>query len=224
MSEGLITDGLAWEGALLAVADTKTPPDYTLMQLRREGVPELAKALGDWYPDLRVSGEQCHLDPEFYYQHCALAGETSERPVLAIVATNRGAVVGVLTLERDVPSLTVSCRVGAIAPDHRGPALALLGPQLLERVGRRMGAALVLYYATLQTPHQQLLAERCRFVLVGIVPACDQNYASGHAVKRVYEAIYAKVLCDDASVALPPEGALTLKTRAVWRALFPGQS
>ena len=39
-------------------------------------------------------------------------------------------------------------------------------------------------------------------------------------VKRVFEAIYAKVLVGDEAVFMPTEQALTVRTRAVWRALF----
>ena len=212
---------MEWGPALSALAETRPPTGYALSQLARAQVPALVSELGRWFPDLRVSGERCHLDPRFYEEHAALAGETADRSVLPLVALRNDALAGVITLERDVSTRTVTCRVGAIAPAHRGPALALLGPMLLERVARAVGAELALYHATLKSRHQQVLAERSRFALVGIVPACDHGYTERGTVKRVYEALYAKVLVDESRVAQPDDDALTARTRAVWRALFP---
>jgi hypothetical protein len=39
-------------------------------------------------------------------------------------------------------------------------------------------------------------------------------------IKRVYEAIYAKVLVGDDAVSVPTEEGLTVRTKAVWAALF----
>jgi hypothetical protein len=91
---------------------------------------------------------------------------------------------------------------------------------LLERIGRAIGAELVYYFATLKSAHQQVLAERFRYKLVGIVPAMDRSVTGPGEIKRVYEAIYAKVLVDEGQIAAPPADALTVRTRAVWDVLF----
>jgi hypothetical protein len=67
-----------------------------------------------------------------------------------------------------------------------------------------------------------VLAERARYQLVGIVPAVDRNFAPDLTVKRVYEALYAKVLVARDDVEKPPTEAMTARTLAVWRALFGG--
>ncbi len=59
-----------------------------------------------------------------------------------------------------------------------------------------------------------------RYQLVGIVPAFDRDMIRPGEIKRVYEALYAKVLISSESVVTPPEGALSFKTRKVWNALF----
>jgi hypothetical protein len=209
-----------WSGALAILNELKMPSGYVLAQLRAEDVSAVIAGLLDWYPDLEVSGESSHLTVSFYHQETLLAETSGDRSILPIVAKHGGSVVAIITFEKDVVARTVTCRIGTIAPEHRGAALALLGPMLLERVGRAVGAELVYYFATLKSLHQQVLAERAHYALVGIVPAFDRNYVHPGQIKRVYEAIYAKVLVSEDEVALPTDANLTLRTKAVWRALF----
>jgi hypothetical protein len=208
-----------WSNAIAVLKETKAPSGYELNLLQRKDVLGVTEDLREWYPDLKVSGEACHLLPAFYYQQTKLADVDEDRSILPVVASHDGGVVALITFEKD-SSRTLTCRIGVIAPSHRGVALATLGPSLLENMGRAMGAELVFYFATLRSPHQQVLAERFRYTLVGIIPAVDRNFVGGGEVKRVYEAVYAKVLVGDAEVALPPSDALTARTRAVWDVLF----
>lgn len=209
-----------WARALEVLHELKMPAGYEVGQLRADDVPALVAGLRDWYPDIAVSSEARHLGEAFYRQHTLLAGAVEDRPILPLVARHGAAVVAIVTFEKDDAARTVTCRIGAIAPEHRAAALALSGPLLLEKVGRAVGAELVHYYATLKSAHQQVLAERAHYALVGIVPGIDRGYDGAGRVKRVYEAIYAKLLVGDGEVALPEESALTARTKAVWRALF----
>lgn len=208
-----------WSNAKVALEQTKPPTGYELHLLKASDVPGLVDDLRVWYPDLQVSSESMHLSPDFYYGETALQGVADDRPILPVVASQGDRLVGLITFEKD-PSRTMTCRIGVIAPAHRGAALASLGPMLLERLGRAIGAELVYYFATLTSAHQQVLAERFRYQLVGIVPALDRSIIPPGKIKRVYEAIYAKVLVGDESIAAPPDGALTLRTRALWAVLF----
>jgi hypothetical protein len=210
-----------WSTASAVLRATKTPSGYELTLLRRDDVLGLIENLRAWYPDLAVSAEARHLAPDFYYEQTALAEIDEDRSILPIVARYDESVVALITFEKD-SSHTLMCRIGVIAPSHRGAAVASLGPLLLEKMGRAMGAGLVYYFATLKSAHQQVLAERFRYRLVGIVPAMDRNLDENGQIKRVYEAIYAKVLAADEEIALPPADALTVRTRAVWDALFGG--
>jgi hypothetical protein len=160
------------------------------------------------------------LTPEFYFEETTLADAEDERPIFPIVAKQGDGVVAMITFERNPASKTITCRVGAVAPAHRGSGLALLGPLLLEKIGRAIGAELAYYYATLKTPHQQVLAERMRYELVGIVPAFDRSMVRPGEVKRVYEALYAKVLVGAEAISVPSEDGLTIRTKAVWETLF----
>ncbi|WP_437741152.1 hypothetical protein WMF39_36670 [Sorangium sp. So ce1504] len=209
-----------WDGARATLKETKVPSGYELVQLRRADVLALVEDLRGWYPDIVVGAESCHLTPEFYYEQTMLADVAEDRPILPIVARHQGAIVAMTTFEKNASARTITCRMGAIAPAHRGPSLALLGPMLLERLGRAIGAELAYYFATLKSPHQQVLAERQRYRLVGIMPAHDRDMVRPGEVKRVYEAIYAKVLVPDDAIEVPAASALTVRTRAVWASLF----
>ena len=124
-----------WSEARTVLRETKTPSGYELSLLRREDVLVVIESLREWYGDLDVSAEACHLTPEFYYEHAVLADVTEDRPILPVVALHEGGVVALITFEKD-SSQTLTCRIGVIAPGHRGPALATLGPLLLEKIGR----------------------------------------------------------------------------------------
>jgi hypothetical protein len=218
-----------WKPALAVLSETKMPRGYVLGRLRRAEVPDLVDRLRAWYPDIVVGAESCHLRPEFYYEQTALAESEQDRQILPVVAKQGDVVVAMITFEMNRLSLTITSRMGAVAPEHRGSGLALLGPRLLESIGRAIGAELAYYFATLKSAHQQVLAERLRYRIVGIVPAFDRDMVRPGEVKRVYEAIYAKVLVNDQDVAVPEQGVLTARTRAVWNAVFgvptePGSS
>ena len=209
-----------WSKALDVLKETKTANGYELMQMQRDDVPETVAKLREWYPDIVVGAESGHLTPEFYLEQTTLVGIEPERSIFPIVARHKDGIVAMITFERNPLSRTITCRMGAVAPEHRGSGLALLGPLLLEKIGRAIGAELAYYYATLKTPHQQVLAERMRYTLVGIVPAIDRDMIQPGETKRVHEAIYAKVLVGNDAIVIPPDDALTFRTKAVWAALF----
>ena len=50
-----------------------------------------------------------------------------------------------ITFEKNALSRTITCRLGAVDPQHRG-TLGLLGAMLLEKVGRAIGAELAYYF------------------------------------------------------------------------------
>lgn len=199
-----------------------TPPGYRLQPVRPGDVPELIDCLRAWYPEQAVGTESVHLDPAFYQQEVFLDGGDPTRAVLALVARplESEEIVAALTLECDARALTVSGRLGAVAPAHRSSALGLLGPRLLEAFGRAMGAELATYFATLKSRHQQVIAERLGFEPVGIVPAADRDLVAPGEVRRVYEILYAKILVDSSHVQPPAAENMTQKTRALYKNIF----
>jgi hypothetical protein len=213
---------MQWPALSDLLGDLQLPPGYAIEPLRGPDVPAVVRALRAWYPAIVVGMESCHLRERFYYDQVQLAEAAAPRDVLALVLRHAGdqALVGLLTLERNTPAQTLTSRMGALAPAHRRAALGALGPLLLEAAARRMGAGLAYYFATLQSRHQQLIAERAGFQLVGIVPAYDLDMVAPDAPQRVFEALYAKVLAPPGSVYTPPREALTATTRRLWDVLF----
>ena len=212
---------MSWHPALAVVATAKLPEPYALSQMTVADAPIVAAHLRSWYPDIQVGMESPHLEADFYRSETQLAGVAEERSLLPLVIRHpTDGVVAIITYERNIEARLITCRLGALAPAHRNASLALLGPLLLEELGRAMGAEFAYYYATLKTRHQQVIAERRGFQLVGIVPGYDRDMVADGVVKRVYEAVYAKLLVPSDQLETPPREALTARTRQVWSALF----
>jgi hypothetical protein len=188
--------------------------------MRADDVGVVTEKLAEWYPDIRVGMESPHLDRDFYLEQASLDGYPDTALLPLVVRHSEDGIVAVITYEKNALSRTISSRLGVLSREHRGSGLALLGPILLERIGRAIGAELAYYFATLKTRHQQVLAERTGYTLVGIIPANDRVMIRPGEVKRVYEAIYAKVLVDRAELVEPDVESFTAQTRAVWNALF----
>lgn len=214
-----------WSAGLAVLQRIALPEGYALDQLTSNDVRLVTAQLARWYPDIQAGMESPHLQPEFYFGHTALADhpETAPRELLPIVIREREqGIVALITYERNVLARSITCRLGVLAPEHRTAHLALLGPLLLEEIGRALGAELAYYFATLKTRHQQVIAERRGFQLVGIVPGYDRDVVAEGVVKRVYEALYAKLLVSSDQVYTPPPESFTERTRAVWSVLFDG--
>ncbi|NVJ02086.1 hypothetical protein HV824_28755 [Myxococcus sp. AM009] len=200
----------------------RPPEGCSLEQLSRDSIDQVTTLLGKWYPDIRVGTESRHLEHSFYDQHVCLQGESPDQPVYAILGRDEATqeIIGLLTLEKNVRGLQLSAAMGAVEPSQRGLGLGQFGIALLEQVGRGIGAEVILYYSTLKMARAQRNAELRGFKLVGLVPAFDVDAIAPNTVKRVYEAIYAKVLVGPEKIQLPDWNALIPTTRALYTHLF----
>ena len=77
--------------------------------------------------------------------------------------------------------------------------------------------------ATLKVPHVQRSFETLGWELIGITPGYDREMVSPGVIKRVYEAVYAKVLVTERNLLPPRTRNLTTRTRAFFELLFPGR-
>ena len=63
--------------------------------------------------------------------------------------------------------------------------------------------------------------ERLGWQLIGITPGYDREMVKPGVVKRVYEAVYAKVLVGAGSLLHPDSRNMTDRTKAFFALLFP---
>jgi hypothetical protein len=194
----------------------------TVSILRSDEVATLTSVLKDWYPEIVVGMESCHLSKKFYDESCHLADkvESSRQPILPLLVKKNGDWKGFVTFEVDVRARSLTSRLGVVNPMNRGEKIGHLGPLLLERIGRTMGMGVAYYQVTLKIPHQQVIAEKLGFNLVGFLPAIDLDLVSEEGPKRVTEGIYAKVLAPSNDLLEPSRDAMTPKTRALYDFIF----
>lgn len=197
------------------------PPSYQYQYLGRQQIPTLIAALRGWYPGIAVGNASCHLRESFYFEKVCLDGEL-DRDLLVILLKQGDELVGVFSVERDVDSQVLYGRIGAIDPRHRGSRLSRNILSLEEALGKAMGAGMVYGLGTLKYPHMQATFERMGWKLIGITPGFDREVVEPGIVKRVYEAVYAKVLVPD-ELLRPRAQDLTPGVKALFDVLFPGQ-
>lgn len=74
--------------------------------------------------------------------------------------------------------------------------------------------------ATLHHPVVQRMYEAEAFTLIGFTPGFDRDEVSPGVIKRVFEAVYAKVLVPDEQLLWPNLDNLTPRARELFTALF----
>lgn len=197
------------------------PNGYRIEQLKRSEIPELIRCFKVWFPDVTVGAERCYQREDFYSREVFIKGE-AERDVIVFLIKKDQEPVAMFSMQRSEDTLTLYGRIGAIAPRYRGERLAYIAPALLEAMGRAMGMEVIYALAEFTIPNMQMVLEKAGFQIIGIVPASDRLMVAPGVVKRVYEAIYVKVLAADADVLRPQPESMTPRTRALYDFLFAG--
>ena len=209
-----------WMEIAEMTASVPLPEGYRYDVLRRSEIPALIGFIDKWFPDISVGSASCYVREDFYNDKVSLAGEP-ERDTLVIVLKRDQELVGLFSCERDMDALALYARLAVIAPKHRGGHLSQSTIVLVEVIGRRMGMGLVYGMATLKIPYIQMAFERLGWLLIGITPGYDREMVAPGVVKRVYEAVYAKVLVGDSGLLHPDSRNMTDRTKAFFRLLFP---
>ena len=197
------------------------PHGYRAEQLKRSDIPELIRCFKVWFPDVTVGAENCYQREDFYSREVFIKGE-AERDVIVFLIKKDQEPVAMFSMQRSEDTLTLYGRLGAIAPRYRGAKLAYIAPALLEAMGRAMGMEVIYALAEFTIPNTQIVFERAGFQIVGIVPASDRLMVAPGVIKRVYEAIYVKVLAADAEILRPQPESMTPRTKALYDFLFAG--
>ncbi len=211
---------LDWPPLSRVAEDSQIPEGFSLDQLEGNEVTELARLLRAWYPDIHVGSESCHLNPRFYREKVFLKGGARKRDIICGVVKKNTEIVAMETVQRDVDARTVCVRLAVIHPKHRGTGLSHFVLAFLEAVGRASGAELAYSFISLKTLAHQVGPPKMGFELVGIVPAFDRDLVEPNKVRRVFEAIWAKVLVERQQLLVPDKSQLSDRMRLVWETLF----
>jgi hypothetical protein len=195
------------------------PAGYRFTALDRAMIPALIAAIRVWHPAISVGVASCYLREDFYANRVVLDDKV-DSDVLVVPIFFNGELAGVWSFEREIDSLAIYGRLIIIAPQHRGAKLATLAMKGTENLGRAMGAAFLYALATLKIPHAQRALEAAGYRLLGFFPGYDREEVAPGVVKRVYQAVYAKLLVAEDEVLRPDPSNLTPRARALYGLLF----
>ncbi len=196
------------------------PEGYRYEKLDRPGIPALIAGIKLWHPDIAVGGGSCYLEEGFYNREVALDGEV-HKDVFVGVFKRGEELVGMWSWEQIPDTLTLYGRLIIVAPAHRDAKLASKVMPLGELAGRAMGAEFLFGLATLKIPHMQRALENAGWQLIGFTSGYDREEVAPGVVKRVFEAVYTKVLVPEAELLRPDPRNLTPTARALFDVLFP---
>jgi hypothetical protein len=196
------------------------PPGYRFARLNHAEVAPLIGALQAWHPDISVGAGSVYLREDFYRHRVCLDGRV-DKDIYAIQILFNNELVGAWVLERELDSLALYGHFLVLAPAHRGAKVAAMAMLGSENMGRSMGAAFLYCFATLKHPYAQKVLESAGYMLLGMLPGYNREEVSPGVVKRVYQAVYAKLLAREDEVHWPDPKNLTPKAGALYRALFP---
>ena len=210
---------MTWPSAEALVVSVPLPVGYRYQLLRRSEVPTLIDALDDWFPGLAVGNASCYLREDFYANLVSFEGG-ADRDFFVLLFKRGDECAGVLSVERDSDSQVLYGRVGAISKHHRGAGLSKLFPPLMEAMGNAMGMGMVYGLATLKVPNMQVSFEKAGWQLIGIIPGFDRELVGPGQVKRVFEAIYVKVLAAEGELLRPSVAGMTPMTHALFNFLY----
>jgi hypothetical protein len=193
---------------------------YRFVPLQRTDIAALTANIAAWFPDISVGGASCYMRASFYLEKAFFA-DTPHRDNIVMLLKHRDEMVGMFACELDRQTQSVYASLGVAAPEHRGARLAQAGMAFTEELARHLDMGFVFGFATLKNPYAQRAFERAGWQLVGFTPGYDRELVAPGVVKRVFEAIFAKVLVGDAGLLLPLAHNLTPRTRALFDAVFP---
>lgn len=208
---------LPWEQSLALV---ELPPGFGVRSMRSEDIGAAIAKLQQWYPDITFGVNSCFLREDFYRERVCLDGAI-DKDVIVLTVWHGDELVGVWAGEREVDSLALWGRLVVIAPAHTRTGLTRRIIAGMEEAGRRMGAAFIYALVTLKHPHMQQGLEHAGYRLLGFFPGYDRELVAPGVVKRVYQAVYAKLLAPEDKVLRPDPSNMTATARSLYALLFP---
>ncbi|EEA04583.1 conserved hypothetical protein [Burkholderia sp. H160] len=203
-------------------AGVPLPKGYRFELLKRGDISEVVDSIREWFPDISVGSASVYLRGDFFGEKVSLVDE-ADKDVLVVLLRAGHNLAGLFSCERDLDTLSLYGRLVVVAPKHRGVGLCHKCIMLAEFIGQRIGMGMIYGMATLKIPNVQLAFEALGWRLIGIAPGYDREMVAPGVVKRVYEAVYAKVLVAEGELLRPQKRNLTPGTTNIFRQLFPEQ-
>jgi hypothetical protein len=207
---------LPWNESLRLI---ELPPGYAVHTMRSEHIAAVTAALLHWYPDITFGANSGFLREHFFRDRVCLDGAL-DKDVIVLSVWHQDELVGVWASEREVDSLALWGRLVAVSPQHAGKGLTRGINEGMEEVGRRMGAAFIYAMVTLKHRYMQQALESGGYRLLGFLPGYDRELVAPGVVKRVYQAVYAKLLAPENKVLRPSPTNMTPTARGLYELLF----
>lgn len=195
------------------------PQGYQFERFERMHITPLITSIKEWYPEISVGVNSGYLREDYYLKRVFIEGEL-DRDLMVLPITFKGELVGILSFEREVDSLAIYGRTLIIAPEHRGVNMSVFMLKGSELIAQAMGAAFIYTFATLRIPHVQRALESAGYRLLGFFPGYDREEVSSGVVKRVYQAVYAKLLVPTSEILFPESKNMTSGANALFKLLF----
>jgi len=193
-------------------ADAPVADGYRLALLEHAQISALVSCMTEWFPHIGV-GSASHFLREDFYREEVFLPEAPDRDNLVLLLKQGDDLAGMFSCEFDQETMSVYAALAVAAPRHRGANLAHAGMLFTEAVGQLAGMGFAYGLATLRNRHVQAAFERAGWQLTGIIPGHDRELVAPGIVKRVFEAIYCKVLATE-DLLYPQRHNLTSKTEA----------
>lgn len=204
----------------LAAIAPPLPDGYRYEWLTRSQIPALITCIERWHPDIAIGGGSCYLREDFYNDHVYLDGEEVKNIIVGVFK-HGDEFAGMWSWEQDPDALSIYGKLIVISPEHRSAKLASKAMPMFELVGRAMGAEFLFGLATLKVSHMQSALETGGWQLIGFTSGYDREEVSPGVVKRVFEAVYTKVLVPEGELVRPDPNNLTPNARGLFDVLFP---
>ena len=208
-----------WPTLDALVAMIPLPAGYRFAPCNRARIVPLIAAIKQWHPAISAGAASVYLREEFYLQKVCLDG-AYDKDIWVVPILFNDELAGVWSFEREIDSLAIYGRLLILAPAHRGAKLSVITLSGTEKIGRVMGAAFMYALATLSHPYAQRALEHAGYRLLGFFPGYDREEVAPGVAKRVYQAVYAKLLVPKDEVHWPDPKNLTPRARALFELLF----
>lgn len=196
------------------------PQGCRFRYLLKEDIEALIQHLPDWHPNVRAGSASVLLDRAYYLNRVAINAEPDKDCLILLIEEANGNVIGFIQGERDRNARSFYGGLAVIAPMHRGSGIYKIIPRLAEWITRAMNLEFFYVMATLQHPIVQKMYESEGFTLIGFTPGYDREEVAPGVIKRVFEAVYAKVLIPGDQLLWPNMDNLTPRARELFAAIF----